>query len=90
MPALDENRVFGVWLQRRVLFEGDDGTVWGVGDADRALGPDAVLVETNNATLRGKFHVYDSDYVDANNRGSLLESSADLVVTQGDVWHWDA
>jgi hypothetical protein len=68
--ALDNNRVFAAWLQRHVLFVGTDGgVVWGLGDADRALGPDAVSMATNRKELRGKFMLYDTDYVNATARG---------------------
>ena len=68
--ALDNNRVFAAWLQRHVLFVGaDDEVVWGVGDADRALGPDVVSMATNRKELSGKFMLYDTDYVNATARG---------------------
>jgi hypothetical protein len=68
--ALDNNRVFAAWLQRHVMFVGaDGGVVWGVGDADRALGPDALSMATNRKALRGKFMLYDTDYVNATARG---------------------
>ena len=47
VPQLDNNRVFAAWMQKQVLFLGSDGTVWGLGDAERALGPNAVEMDVN-------------------------------------------
>jgi hypothetical protein len=88
VPALDENKIFGVWLQKRVLFVGNS-TVWGLGDASRSLGPNVVTVATNAKQLVGKFYLYDTDYVSTANRGTLLEVSETVTVTQGDIWVWD-
>ena len=65
-------------------------TVWGVGGgAERSLGPDSVMIATNKATLAGRFLVYDTDYVDATERGTLLLTSPVVTATQGDVWRFD-
>ena len=65
-------------------------TVWGVGGgAERSLGPDSLLIATNKATLAGRFLVYDTDYVDATERGTLLLTSPVVTATQGDVWRFD-
>ena len=48
ISALTQNAVFGIWLQKQVLFISDDNkTVWGIGDASRGYGPDNVLIDTN-------------------------------------------
>jgi len=87
VPSLDENEIFGVWLQKRVLFE-NSNTVWGLGDASRAIGPDVVRIGTNQATLTGQFYLYAEDYVDVNHRGTLLEVSPTVTVQQGDIWKY--
>ena len=86
-PGLSENRIFGAWLQKRVLFI-NPTTVWGIGDGDRALGPDTVMVATNAQTLQGQFYVYDTDYVNADQRGTLLAVSEVVIVEQGDIWQY--
>lgn len=88
-PALDQNRIFAVWLQKKVLFVSADGnTTWGVGDASRAMGPNSLRLATNAVSLVGSFHVYDTDYVDANHRGTLLAVSDVVTVHQGDIWEF--
>ncbi len=75
-------------LQKRVLFE-NSNTTWGVGDAATAQGPDTVLLVTNAPQLSGKFFLYDSDYVDINNRGTLLAVSDEVVVHPGEIWQFN-
>jgi len=87
VPQLDENEIFGVWLQKRVLFI-NNSTVWGLGLYSRANGPDTVLVYTNARQLEGQFYLYAEDYVDENNRGTLLDISPVVTVTQGDIWKY--
>mmetsp|Transcript_3636 Transcript_3636/g.8583 ORF Transcript_3636/g.8583 Transcript_3636/m.8583 type:complete len:440 (-) Transcript_3636:56-1375(-) len=88
VSALDENKVFAAWLQRRVLFVGTDSTVWGLGPAARSLGPDVVTLDTNAPELQGRFFVYDSDYVDADHRGTLVAVSDVVTVAAGDIWEY--
>eukprot|EP01088_Endostelium_zonatum_P018451 TRINITY_DN5930_c0_g1_i1.p1 TRINITY_DN5930_c0_g1~~TRINITY_DN5930_c0_g1_i1.p1 ORF type:complete len:418 (-),score=61.29 TRINITY_DN5930_c0_g1_i1:53-1306(-) len=85
--SLDHNRIFGVWLQKRVLFFGQN-TIWGVGNADRSNGPDSVFIATNAGNVQGRFYVYDSDYVSFANRGTLLAVSDLVTVNQGDIWQF--
>ena len=41
--ALNTNRIYAAWLQRRILFKSaDNRTVWGIGSASRAIGPSTV------------------------------------------------
>ncbi len=70
-----------------MLFQ-NNNTVWGLGNAALALGPDIVLLDTAAPQLTGQFYVYDSDYVDANNRGTLLAISDVVTVHQGDIWEF--
>ena len=91
VATLDHNRIFGQWLQRKVIFVGGDSAViWGVNAS--AAGPDAQLLESNKAVPPGtppvgKFHVYDSDFVDMQRRGTLLYVSDVVSVAPGDIWH---
>ena len=77
-----------------MLFIGsDNSTIWG--SETSSEGPGGQLLASNKALLPGeapvgKFYVYDSDYVDVNNRGTLLHISEDVVVTPGDVWEYIA
>jgi hypothetical protein len=89
VSSLDHNQLFGIWLQKRVLFMNNQ-TVWGVGDASRALGPNNVLLGTNAPRLQGNFYLYDTDYVDFNKRGTLLAVSETVTVAQGDIWAYEA
>ena len=83
--------VFEPRLQRHVLFEGTDSppTVWGVGGSERAVGPDTASLETNAASLEGRFHVYDTDYHNASYRGTLLYTSTVVTVKPGDTWAFE-
>ena len=66
VSSLNENKVFGVWLQKQVLFVSNDTkspTVWGIGNASRAVGPDNVIIATNQESMTGQFYLYDCDYV---------------------------
>lgn len=85
--SLTHNRIFARWLQRRVLFEStDNATTWGLGGAARARGPYSVDILTNGSGISGRFLLYDSDYVNATNRGTLLAVSATMEVMPGDEW----
>ena len=52
-------------------------------------GPDTLLLETNAASLEGRFHVYDTDYRNASSRGTLLYTSAVVAVEPGDTWAFE-
>ena len=90
VPQLDNNRVYASWLQRHVLFVGNDSppTVWGIGDAERALGPDSLQIATNQGNLTGRFMVYDTDYVNTTSRGTLLLEGPVVTVAPGDIWQF--
>jgi hypothetical protein len=87
IPQLDNNRVFAAWLQRRAVFRSsDNATVWGVGDAARPRGPEAVELLTGAPSLVGNFYLYDSDYANASREGTLLAVSPTVTIAPGDVW----
>lgn len=84
--TLDENNIFAAWLQRQVLFINDDNTtVWGIGDATRAIGPFSCSLLMNQAEMEGRFWVYDTDS-DGETGGTLMYVSPVVTVTQGDMW----
>jgi hypothetical protein len=86
--ALDNNNVYAVWLQRRVLFKSSDNTtVWGLGQAARAVGPHVVQLKSGASELVGRFWVYDSDYNPMfDTVGTLLWVSQEVTVVSGDSW----
>ena len=87
---LAHNSVFASWLQKHVLFAASNGDVLFGGSSTVALGPDA-LDFSCNYTATGKFYVYDSDYVDVANRGTLIYTSPQEVqVNPGDVWRFES
>jgi hypothetical protein len=87
VPQLNNNRVFATWLQRRAIFRSSDNTtVWGLGDATSAHGPDKAVLRTNAASLAGRWFLHDTDYVDEASPGTLLAVSPQVTVATGDVW----
>ena len=57
--ALNRNRIFARWLQRRVVFETGDGREF---EAERALGPDRALIAVpRGEELEGRFQLYAED-----------------------------
>ena len=90
MPTLDHNRIFARWLQRRVLLVGNGSDVVLLGENASALGPDAqrLRFQTRGAApVIGRFHLYDSDFVDLHERGTLLGVS-DWVTVAPDSYVW--
>ena len=77
-----------------MLFVGsDNSTIWGSESLSEGPGGQRLASNSNKAlppgeAAMGKFYVYDSDYVDVNNRGTLLHISEDVAVTPGDVWEY--
>ena len=58
-PTLDRNRIFGRWLQKKVVFQADDGKRY---KPKAALGPDRqILVVPRNKEIKGNFIVYSED-----------------------------
>jgi len=87
VTTLDENEIFGVWLQKRVLFKNSD-VILGVGEAARAYGPDNVRLLTEGKPVVGQFYLYAEDYVDIINPGKLIEISPTVTITPGDIWQY--
>jgi hypothetical protein len=75
VPGLDRNGIYARWLQKRVLFLGDDGTrIAGT----RALGPDRqLLVISAGRSATGRFELYAEDGM------TLLGTSAQQAVRPG-------
>ncbi len=59
VPELNRNRIFGRWLQKKVVFVGDDGTRC---EPAAALGPDRQIISVpSNKTINGHFTIYAED-----------------------------
>lgn len=93
VSGLGHNRLFAKWLQKRVLFISNDGnnTTWG--NEAYGHGPDSQILTASSSAREdgssvGKFYVFDSDYTDVNNRGTLLYTSEEVTVMAGDVWQY--
>jgi len=56
--SLDHNRIFGRWLQRKVVFVADDGTRY---EPDEALGPNRQLIRLPEGRHKGHWEVYAED-----------------------------
>jgi hypothetical protein len=75
VSALNQNRIYARWLQRRVVFVANDGARY---PGARALGPDRQLLAVpSSGPVHGKFQVYAEDGV------TLLGTSAAQVVSSG-------
>ncbi len=57
-PSLDRNRIFGRWLQKKVVFVADDGTRY---EGTSALGPDRQIISVPKGEVKGHFEVYAED-----------------------------
>ncbi len=76
-PALNRNRIFARWLQKRVDFTPTDGEQippsW-------SLGPDRQMISIPaNGSITGRFHVYSEDGV------TLLFESKKMEVSSGQI-----
>ena len=59
VPGLNRNRIFARWLQKKVVFVGDDGTRY---EAKRSLGPDRQIISLpEGKEIKGHFEVYAED-----------------------------
>jgi hypothetical protein len=58
VPGLDRNRIWGRWLQKKVVFVASDGTRH---EPVGALGPDRQILPAPPEPLDGHFTVYDED-----------------------------
>jgi hypothetical protein len=83
VSALDQNRIFAQWLQKKVIFS-NASLRWG--DVERAKGPNAVHVFTAdpNSIETGRFELYDTDGT------SLLYKSPVVTMRVGDTFAYDA
>ncbi|MCP4640480.1 MAG: hypothetical protein GY851_08610 [bacterium] len=80
VPALNENRIFARWLQRRVVFVPETGD--SIAPA-AAVGPDRQrLPVAGGKAVRGRFQVFAEDGV------TLLGVSALLEIAPGQVYEW--
>jgi len=52
-----------------------------------ALGPDIQVINITRA-MKAKFHIYDADYVNLDQRGTLLEVTDELVLTPGAAYEF--
>lgn len=59
IPSLDRNRIFGRWLQKKVVFVASDGTRY---EPSGALGPDRQIIRIpQGKELDGTFEIYSED-----------------------------
>jgi hypothetical protein len=78
VSALNENRIYARWLQRRLVFVADDGQHY---PGMRALGPDRQLLSFTSAQpVSGRFQVYNE------NGGILLGVSRAITVRSGETY----
>lgn len=81
VPSLDANRIFAVWLQKRVVFDAGSAVLEG----DAAAGPGAVQMKLGNQkSMEGRFVIYGED------GSSLLYRSPRVRIEAGDVWEFRA
>jgi hypothetical protein len=80
VPSLDHNQIFARWLQKRVVFVGNDGTRH---NEIHAEGPDCQLVGVpQNHPTKGHFEIYSDD-------GELLIGRSPTVeVFSGQSFRW--
>ena len=77
VPALNENRLFARWLQKRVVFEAEDGAAW---ESGQALGPERLLLAAPTQPTTGRFRAYAED------GRTLLYASPPVAVAAGQTW----
>ncbi len=77
--SLTTNRLFGVWLQKKVLFSNASIT-WGEGGS--SFGPDRFKVSMTQPVQTGQLKILDTDGT------TLLTQSPDFTVVQGDIWDY--
>lgn len=59
VPTLNRNRIFARWLQRKVVFVGEDGQRL---EPTRSLGPDRQIIPLGKSPkLKGRFEIYAED-----------------------------
>ena len=75
VPSLDRNNIYARWLQKRVVFVGEDGTRY---PGTKSFGPDRQLLKlTGPGPVSGRFEVYAEDGL------TLLGKSGELKVRAG-------
>jgi hypothetical protein len=78
VSALNENRIYARWLQKRVVFVANDGTRY---PGTTAIGPDRQLLALPGANpITGRFQVYAED------GATLLGTSATQAVRGGQTF----
>jgi len=77
VPALNENRIFAKWLQKKVVFRTDSGQVY---DQVEAFGPDTIRMRIPEGQLRGSFTILAED---GNTR---LCSTRPIALKPGQRW----
>jgi hypothetical protein len=61
VPALNRNRIYARWLQKKVVFTGEGGTTL---EAARALGPDRQILSLGeHQHLKGRLQIFSEDGV---------------------------
>jgi len=81
VSTLTENAIYAKWLQKKVIFVSNDGSVrWG--DIERAFGPDRIELFMNTNIETGHFYVYDTDGT------TLLYTSPPVTIRSGDIWQY--
>jgi hypothetical protein len=81
VPALNENRIYGRWLQKRVVFAAREGTRF---SGTKAVGPDRQLLAVPAVErLSGRFEIYAEDGV------TLLGTSAPQTITPRQAYRLD-
>lgn len=80
VPGLNRNRIFGRWLQKKVVFVASDGTRY---EPSGALGPDRQIIKIDKE-LDGTFEVYAEDGVTllGKSAGKALPSAGYEVVSK--------
>lgn len=80
VPELNRNRIFGRWLQKRVVFVASDGTRY---EPSSALGPDRQIIKVPK-DMDGTFEVYAEDGVTllGKSPGKAVPSAGYEVVTK--------
>ncbi len=80
VPELNRNRIFGRWLQKRVVFVASDGTRY---EPSSALGPDRQIIKVPK-DMDGTFEVYAEDGVTllGKSTGKAVPSAGYEVVTK--------
>ena len=56
------------------------------GHAANSLGANTVRLDTNSASLTGRWYLYEADYTSEAAPGTLLAVSDQVTVSAGDVW----